>query len=324
MGILEAIRVVPRVQGGLRQAIRTLGRETPGLFLPIDFGFLNIKLARHARRLGWRVVYFVPPGSWRRDRQGADLPLVTDAIITPFEWSAERLREQGADAHWFGHPIRQLAGVGPRDERPGRVAVLPGSRTHEAAHNLIPVAEAVCLINETAVHQGQPAPVTEVEMAVAPGLDQVRLSQQWAQYCPRVPAILTENDVYGVLRRARAGVVCSGTATLEAAVCGCPMVVIYRAGKLMELEYRIRKPQFDFISLPNILLQRALLPELIQEQATPERIALHLSELLREGSDDRTAQLAGMAELDRVLGPADALDRSADWITTFTVQGQAG
>jgi len=314
MGIVEAVRVSPRVQGGFRRTLRELSRETPGLFVPIDFGFLNIRLARHAHRLGWRVVYFVPPGSWRRTKQGADLPQITDAIVTPFSWSADMLNDRGATARWFGHPIRELAGNAPRAEVPGRIAVLPGSRTHEAYRNLVPVAEAVRLINEAADSSPGSPVIREVEIAAAPGLAIEALQRAWQQLCPRVPAELTVGDVYGVLRRARAAVVCSGTATLEAAVCGCPMVVIYRASWLMELEFKIRRPKFDYISLPNILLQRGLLPELIQHDASPERIALHLSELLREGSDDRLAQLAGFEDLDRVLGPSDALDRAADWM----------
>jgi len=104
--------------------------------------------------------------------------------------------------------------------------------------------------------------------------------------------------------------VCSGTATLEAALCECPMVVVYRGTKIMEIEHRIRKPKFDYISLPNILLDRQLLPELIQHDAHPASIRDHLANI-REGVG-REAQLAGFRELNELLGPSECLERTAN------------
>src|SRR5687768_10354669 len=110
IGIAQALRVAPRVVSGMRRIKEALRQGQPGLFVPIDFGFANIRLAREAKSRGWKVLYFVPPGSWRRDRQGADLAEVCNAVSTPFEWSADILRGMGVEAHWFGHPIKELIG----------------------------------------------------------------------------------------------------------------------------------------------------------------------------------------------------------------------
>lgn len=301
MGVLESLRVAPKVKRGYDAARRALAQGEPGLLVPIDFGYMNVRLARRAKALGWKVLYFVPPGSWRRDKQGADLPGITDAIVTPFSWSAEILNRMGANAHWFGHPLKQMVAQRADDGRERRtIAVLPGSRGHEIALNLRAIVPAVSGL-------GFP-----LEAAVAPSVSAERFQQLWAEAggdpAGVVPVV---DDAYGVLRRARVAVVCSGTATLEAALCGCPSVVVYRGTAIMEIEYRLRRPKFDFIALPNILLGRAAVPELIQREARPTDIARELGAILAEGSP-RERQLAAFAELDALLGPADALDRTVD------------
>lgn len=299
IGILEALRVVPRALACYYKVKRKLGQGTPGLFVPIDFGYMNIKLARHAKNRGWKVLYFIPPGSWRRTKQGADLPHVTDAIITPFSWSAEILSSMGANAHWFGHPLKEL--VGHSDEPRGDgIAVLPGSRMHEIENNLPVIAEAL---------KSWAGPI---EFAVSPNVDPKTLEAMWTG--PK--ATFTPNDTYGVLRRGKAAIVCSGTATLEAALCGCPMVVIYRGSKAMEIEYEIRKPKFTYVSMPNILLDRKVLTELIQWDATPERIWSELEPLTRD-SDERRTMLDAYQELEQTLGGDQALTESARFIASM-------
>lgn len=300
IGIAESVRVGPRVMRGFLAAASRLRQGASGLFVPIDFGFFNVPLARRAKRRGWRVLYFAPPGSWRRDRQGRDLPGVADAIVTPFSWSAELLRGMGADARWFGHPLRELiANAGDAPERGDAIAVLPGSRTHEIEHNLAAVARGIARL------------ANPVEIALAPSVSADAVGRMWNRAAGGRPATLRERGTYDVLQRARAAVVCSGTATLEAALCGCPSVVVYRGSRMMALEFAIRRPHFEHVALPNILLQRRLLPELLGGEASPEAIGHALSPLLAGGSE-REAQLDGFAELDGMLGPSDAITRTAE------------
>ena len=302
ISIAQSVRVFFRARGGFNAAKRALAGGVPGLFIPIDFGFFNIRLARHARRLGWKVLYFMPPGSWRRDRAGEDLPAIADEIVTPFPWSAELLQKAGAKAHFFGHPIRQLLLEQPSgEENRTTIAVLPGSRQHEIEQNLPVIAGAL---------KSSPTPI---EFAVAPSVDLQALKRDWARHAPnQLNTEFTVDDVYGVLRRAKAAVVCSGTATLEAALCRCPMVVIYRFSKATLLEVRllgIKKPKF--VSLPNILLDREAVPELIQTQATPEAIRGWIESLVTPG-EARGGQLKSFAELEGLLGPEDAITRTAE------------
>ncbi|MDR3690370.1 MAG: hypothetical protein P4L46_13395 [Fimbriimonas sp.] len=300
ISILESLKVVPRVLGGYYAAKRFLKASTPGLLIPIDFGYANIRLARHAKKCGWKVLYFVPPGSWRRDRQGGDLVSVSDAVSTPFSWSADILKAKGVDAHWYGHPIKQLL----RDRMPSkdgsertRIAVLPGSRRHEIDQNLPVIAKAVR---------------DPIEFGLAPSVDVETFQREWNRLAPgRTEDRFTQGDIYAVLTRCRAAVVCSGTATLEAALCWCPMVVIYRFPKIAEFEAKLvgfKRPQF--ISLPNILLNRLAVPELVQEQATPEALTAALDRL-SDDSDARQRQIEAFEELDSLLGPSDAITQTA-------------
>lgn len=270
----------------------------PGLFIPIDYGFFNVRLAEYAKSKGWQVLYFVPPGSWRRTKQGADLPTVTDQIVTPFPWSAEILDEMGAHAHFFGHPLKQMVAEDPTVplHRQG-IAILPGSRIHEIEHNLPAIAEALANIPEA----------KEVTFAVAQNLDPDEIDSRWKRLSP-LPATLSR-ETYAVLKSAQAAIVCSGTATLEAALCRCPTVVVYRGSKWMELEFKIRKPEFDYVSLPNILLDRLVLPELLQSEANADQIAAELRPLLSD-SVARQTQESAFEELDSMLGPPHALDET--------------
>ncbi|AIE85653.1 lipid-A-disaccharide synthase [Fimbriimonas ginsengisoli] len=302
ISITQSLKVVPRVLGGYFAAKTQLRQDAPGLFIPIDFGYANIRLARHAKRFGWKVLYFVPPGSWRRDRQGRDLPQLTDAISTPFEWSAEILRRMGANAHWFGHPIKQLLGdARARNEIRQGVAILPGSRRHEIAENLPLIAEVLS--------KGDYGPA---EFGLAPTVDVEDFRKEWTRLAPSRPGDrFTAGDTAGVLRRGRAGIVCSGTATLEAALCECPMVVVYRLSPAVMIEaklLRIKRPKF--IALPNILLDRTLVPEFVQDEATPAAVAEALTAIWKDGQA-RESQLQGFRELDILLGPDDAITQTA-------------
>lgn len=303
LGILEALKVLPRVWWGFQAAKRALAKGEPGVFVPIDFGYMNVKLARYAKQRGWKVLYFVPPGSWRRDKQGRDLPEITDQIVTPFPWSAKLLQEAGANAHFLGHPLLEMiASAGEPPERGGEVALLPGSRKHEIEHNLPVLAAAVARLG-----------VTHVAFAVASSLAPGELERLWAKHAPTGVTARFESDRYQVMRSCRAGILCSGTATLEAALCGLPHVVVYRGSKWMELEFKIRKPKFDFISQPNILLGRGLLTELIQDDASPDRVAEELRPLL-EDSARRQEQLEAFEKLRLELLPDNAITETANLI----------
>jgi lipid-A-disaccharide synthase len=297
VGFVEAAKVSPRVISGYLKAKAALRRGRPGLFFPIDFGFVNVKLARYARRLGWKVLYFIPPGSWRKNKQGADLPEITDAIVTPFPWSAEMLNKMGANAHYFGHPLKEMVARTPDAAERSGIAVLPGSRAHEIESNVPVIALAI---------KDMPGPV---RIALSPNADEAALRREWTKWSDHEPVFV--GRAAEALKASRSAVVCSGTATLEAALSMCPCVVMYRGNWVMEVEFRIRKPKFDYISLPNILLDRPLLVELLRQDATPDAVRAELVSLHADGLR-RSEVLAAFRKLSDSLGETDCLERTAE------------
>jgi len=275
---------------------------TPALAIPIDFGFFNARFARYAKRCGWKVLAFVPPGSWRRDRQAAWAPVIYDGVSTPFSWSAEILTKMGTpDVHWFGHPLKQLL----RDRiraavdvpRVNQIAILPGSRKHELALNLPLIAASL--------------PDVPGEFALAAGTDRDAFLRRWRAIAPGRDDRVTVGDSAAVLLRSRAAVVCSGTATLEAALCRCPMTVVYSVSWAMRTEaalLRLKRPKY--VALPNILLDRGLVGEFVGEDSLASNVRPSLAELLVDGPA-RQAQLDGFDELDAALGPDDAITQTA-------------
>jgi lipid-A-disaccharide synthase len=297
ISIVESAKVYLRVRRGRSIARKVLAGD-PGLFLPIDFGALNIQLAREAKARGWKVLYFIPPGSWRRDRQGKDIPAVTDLAVCPFPWAAEMLTRMGANASFFGHPLKELLGPPTAQPREG-LAVLPGSRSHELRELLPVFARAL---------RGFGEPVT---LALAPHLSVAQVRRRWLELSGRENDAFRSGETTAVLRTSRAALVCSGTATLEAALCRTPMVVAYRVSKPIEWEARLVRFQVpQFVSLPNLVLERMAVPELIQNAATPKAIREAVDAILGDGPA-RGGQLRAFGELDDALGPDNALTRTA-------------
>ena len=300
IGIVQALFRIPRIFGSYYRTKRHLAAGNPGLFVPIDFGYTNVRLARHAKNNGWKVLYFIPPGSWRRDKQGKDLPAVTDAIVTPFEWSAQILNGMGAHASWFGHPLKQIVSSRRGAEfKRTRLAVLPGSRLHELEANLPLLAKVL---------EGWPG---EAEFAVAPGLSAEELGVRWKSLSGRED-VFTYDDTLGVLLRGRAGLVCSGTATLEAALCGCPMVVFYELTPSMRREVKvIRMKRPKFIALPNILLDRTVVPEYVSMSALDPVVLRGELDGIWEDSAARSAQLEAFGQIEGLVGGDDGITRTA-------------
>ncbi|MCX7924208.1 MAG: hypothetical protein N2554_00175, partial [Fimbriimonadales bacterium] len=226
IGVVESLKVAPIVAFAFQRVKRFLKAVRPDLVVPIDFGAFNAPLCRWAKAQGMRVVYYIPPGSWRRERQGADLPHCTELILTPFQWSASTLQAMGARAEWIPHPLLRMAQPSETKaafcERLGLdryrpiIALLPGSRRHEV-RALTPlyarVADSVYSL----------MPEAQFVISVAPHFNPDWIHSLWSdgsrQWVP------TETrSVWDLLAHADAAIVCSGTATLEAALLNTPML----------------------------------------------------------------------------------------------------
>lgn len=295
IGVVQSLKVAPRIALAYRSVISQLAKEKPGLLIPIDFGFLNIRLARWAKERGWKVLYFIPPGSWRKDRQGSDLPKLCDHIVTPFPWSADLLRDQGAQVSFWGHPLAEMVERAPDASVRTGLALLPGSRMHEVQQNLPVLAGAANRLEGP------------FRFAVSPSLDKEDLMRRWQKLGG--PEASFEGSVAEILKASRAAVVCSGTATLESALCLCPCVVIYKLSRMMALEAMVLRPKFEFISLPNILAGRRIVEELIHKDATVQNLTGAV-EAIWQGQG-RAAQLTNFVKLKHELAGSNVFAKTA-------------
>ncbi|MEN3001946.1 MAG: lipid-A-disaccharide synthase [Armatimonadota bacterium] len=317
IGVVESLRVLPAVLRAFGQLKRHLRQLRPEWLIPIDFGAFNIPLARWAKRQGMQVCYYMPPGSWRREAQGRDLPAVADWILTPFEWSAQGLQAMGANAVRIRHPLLRLARpsmpksafcerLGLDPHRP-IVALLPGSRRHEVIAHVPLYARVAELVNAR-------LPEVQFVLSVAPGFATEWMHHLWAEGSRNwVPT--ETRPVWDMLAYAEAAIVCSGTATLEAALLGTPMLIVYRGSSLMNLEYRLRRRRLALrhIGLPNLLLEQEVCPEFIQEAAAPTRLAHYLIGLLQQDESYRR-QKEAFGQIRHLLGEGESLSEGPEWI----------
>jgi lipid-A-disaccharide synthase len=269
----------------------------------VDFGAFNLRFAQTLRAVGYRrpILYFFPPGAWLDSPKQARTVVRHTKALTAFAHQREFYRSLGLEIAYFGHPLVSL--IAPRAPRPvaprdgGTIALLPGSRRGEIARHMERLVAACRLVRAKRPHlrcvvacadsDAERAIRAELEPLGFAGIEFVRGAR---------PA----------LDAADAAFVASGTAVLEATLREVPTVALYVLGEA-QVAYARRIWRRPYVTLPNLLLERRIVPECLQEEATPERLAAALEPLL----DDPAPQLAAMREVRGVLGPADALSRCA-------------
>jgi lipid-A-disaccharide synthase len=337
MGITEVIRHAPFIYAQYRKLVRSIERERPDLAVLIDFPDVNFRLAKHLKRLGIPVVYLVGPQlwAWKRSRLRWVQERVTKMlVIFPFE--AEFYRNRGVDAEFIGHPLAALplpsisreayaAHYKLNPEKPW-IALLPGSRWKEITANLPAMVEMASLLPFAC----------EFILPVASTVDRPRLQEfvkGWITFRPAVtatplPYIHLVPDAREALHHARASVVASGTATVQAAVIGNPFVVVYRVSPLTyELaKYLVKYPAEisadpdDSGNLPiamvNLIAGRRVVPELLQTNFIAANLVAALLPLLGE-TPQRAQMIANLAEVrERLILPSsNPIQRAAEVIT---------
>jgi lipid-A-disaccharide synthase len=339
MGITEVIRHAPKVYGSYRSLVASIRRERPAVGVLIDFPDVNLRLARELKALGIPVVYFVSPQLWawkRRRLRWVQERVDRMMVIFPFEETFYRSRH--VNATYTGHPLAELPH--PQSERgefaaryglnPAKrwVALLPGSRGKELRLNLPTMLDAAAALGDEYEF------LLPVASTLKPELVQEQLTRWHSlhqdQPSRSLPLRLIE-DAREALFHARASIVASGTATVQAAVVGNPFVVVY---KVSPLTFSIAKRLVSYppeiwsdgpdgdgnlpIGMVNLIAGRRIVPELIQQNFTPQKVLSSLRPLLDE-SMERSRMIDDLAELRRRLGSplgtisiravADAIDR---------------
>ena len=311
VGGTEAVGGVPALYRAYRRLRATLaGADRPVALVIIDFPEFNLRLARAARRAGVAVVYFIPPQVWAwRPWRLRLMRRVVSLVLAVFPFEPAMYRRAGVPVTFVGHPIVDALTDAPSrgdarkhlelDGEAPVIGLLPGSRRHEVEHVMPLMRRAAEAI--VAHHPG-----ARFVVAQAPTVDRATLEASGAA---GAPFTIVPSSTYAVMRAADLLLVTSGTATLEAALLGTPMVVCYRLSRLTELLFRplVRVP---WISLANITLGRAVVPELYQRTLTAESLAREAVALL-ESPAALAAQRDAFGELAGQLGAPGVGARAA-------------
>jgi lipid-A-disaccharide synthase len=314
MGITEVLPRIPKILAVMRGLREAAGDRRPSVALLVDSPDFNLRLARHLKKLGVKVIYYVSPmiWAWRRGRARKIAKVVDRMLcILPFE---ERFYDgTGVSARFVGHPFAERALPGdPASYRlalglpPGRttIALLPGSRRSEIERIFPPMLEAAerIKVRHPDVQFVVPVAATLKEESLRPALS-LHAALDVRLVAGRADEVVGASD---------AAIVKSGTSTLETALMQRPMVVVYKMAWLSYWVARLLVRMTHF-ALVNILAGRTVVPELLQQEASPERMALEIERLLSDPGA-RRAQLDGIAEVRRSLGEPGAARRVAEEI----------
>jgi lipid-A-disaccharide synthase len=311
MGPLDAVGKIPALGAVMLRHAFALRNDPVDLLVLIDFGAFNLRFARTLRAWGYTapILFFLPPGAWLDNAAVARTVARVSRPLTAFAHQRDFYRSLHLEIGYVGHPLPSLISPralrSPAPERGGIVALLPGSRRGEVRLHLPRLLRACAVL-----HEKRPALEVLVSVAGEAVVDLVR--DIVAREKPENARIVA--GAREALRDADAAFTASGTAVLEAALYEVPTVAFYVVSKAQAWIAR-RMYSGRFITLPNILLDRPLIPELLQDDATPQRLAQACEEILRYPG----AQLTGMRELRAGLGPPDALTRCADFALRFAV-----
>jgi lipid-A-disaccharide synthase len=302
----------------MRHLVDEAARRQPPLAILTDFPGFHLRLARKLRPKGIRNVYYICPQFWAWRPWRANLVrrrFAKSLCIFPFE--EKFYSDAGVPVKFIGHTL--VGNVKPTLTRElfcrkyglqdgyKILTILPGSRRGEIAHHVPVLAEALKEIHQK--HQGS----MEIVVAVAPGLDIAKLKAKFPQ---DMQMHFIEDDTYNALAAAKLTIVSIGTATVETALLGKPMIVVYR---ISPLTASLAKPlvRTKFFSMVNLIANRAVVPELIQDDFTPARVAEEAEKLLSPSEESRNRveiMLSGLEEVRRLLGPPGAVERAADEI----------
>jgi lipid-A-disaccharide synthase len=283
VGLVEVVKHLPDIRRRFKHLVAEAARRKPDAAVLIDFPDFNLRLARELHRLGIPVFYFVSPQVWAwRTGRVKQIKKYVRKMIVIFPFEQEFYRRHGVEVSYVGHPLayapppqisrEDFAARHGLDPRKQWIALLPGSRRKEVRQNLPALLESAAQMQKEGGD-------FEFVLPVASTLDPNWLKEQFAP--STVPLKLTDN-ARATLMHARAAVVASGTATVEAALSGTPFVVVYRLAPLTWVLGR-RLVRLDTFAMPNLIAGKKIVTELIQKDFTAQNVARELNTIIPDG-----------------------------------------
>jgi lipid-A-disaccharide synthase len=288
-----------------------LRKQRPDLVILIDFPDFNLRLAAVAKRLGIPVLYYITPQIWAwRKRRVKEMARTVDRAAVVFPFEADFYHAAGLKADFVGHPLLDIArATRPREETLARlglesskqtIALLPGSRRREVDYHLPVMLKAAEILR----HE------LDVQFALVRASTLGRAELEARVAAASVPVSFSDGDTYNILEASDLVWTASGTATLETALMLRPMIIVYRMSRTTFALAR-RLVRVEHIGMANIIAGEKVVPELIQDDLTPERVAVESRKILSDAGL-RQAMTAKLGEVRKRLGSPGAAGRVAD------------
>ena len=303
MGFTEVVRHLPRIYREFQKLKRAIRERPPSVAVLIDFPEIHFRLAREFHRLGVPVIYFVSPQlwAWKQHRIRLVRKYVRRMlVIFPFE--QQFYRERGVAAEFVGHPLAELpaptisreqfAAENKLDAAKTWIGLLPGSRLPEIEAHLPQMLKAARDLAAPGSSAANPPENYEFVVPLASTLsaEQQAVVLRLAERHGGGLSVRLVSDARAAMLHARASVVASGTATVEAALIGNPFVVVYRVSPLTYAIAR-RVVKVPHVAMANLIAGKRVVPELIQRDFTPANIVQQLKRLLPDGPDRESMRM---------------------------------
>ena len=307
IGIFEALPNIVPIYLTYLKLVALIKKERPDLLLLIDSQGVNVPLAKAAKRLGIKTVYYIPPQEWLwgTERGVKKISKTIDTIVSIFEKEHSIYKSAGGNSIYFGHPLVDILGkttVKPRDNSRPVIALCPGSRTQEIKSLLPILLKAGEKIKKVYPDAEFIIPAASTNMIK-------KIFSQIGEFRPKAVV----GQTHEILAGSDLAICASGTINLEASLLGIPNIMVY---KLSPLTYFLGKyilkigEKLPYFSMPNYLLNEKVIPELVMKDANPDKIAEEAISILKN-PDQQKKMKEACARLKNQLGTPGVISRIA-------------
>ena len=297
MGFVEVVKHLPSIFRLFKKAKKDIEQYAPDVVILIDYPGFNLRLAQWLKRKGIKTIYYISPQvwAWKKNRV-FKMDKLCDEIIVILPFEQKFFNNFGIQVHYVGHPLLdEIKTINTPDTQDPYIAILPGSREQEVINHLKIMVEGASTLKGF-----------KIVISKMKSLDQSVYKNILSEITGSTDVILSESDPYHILKGASAAIVTSGTATLETAIIRVPQVVCYKGNRLSYWLAR-KLVKVPFISLVNLIVEKEIIPELIQEEFTPINVSRELNSIL--------SRVASIKEeynkLTAMLGQKGASQRAA-------------
>ncbi|HEY8344723.1 MAG TPA: lipid-A-disaccharide synthase [Bacillota bacterium] len=322
IGFWEAVKNYSRFKKYLQEFSGFFREKRPDVVVWVDFGGFNVRLAEKANALGIPVVCIFPPAAWAYGKsRAARLAKSVAHVVSVLPFEADFYRQYGVKVTYVGHPLldKVKPSIPPATWRQEKrvqegetvVALLPGSRRQEV-RSLLPI------MLEAAVYLEKHREGLKFFLPVAPTIDRQAIMEHLSLF-PKNLELIDGDQGYSLMAAADFGVIASGTSTLEAAILGLPMIMIYQVSPLSAFIFRrlANKEYKDgqvLIALPNLVAGEMIIPELVQEDLTVESLAAGMLKLYDNYDNTRVTMIKELGKIREKLGTPGVMQRAAQLI----------